>query len=394
MKTLAFILLSQLSTRVALAADIPTFTQSDPKDYIGTDGNDIELGPTDIDVQTEGDFVVTLGAEKTSQVAAVLGANCKDPRSEICQNSVKSALGVGPGNDGLHKRVVGVVIGGIITAWLAYSIATVVSYFGNDDYSEYFQGQAQIKIPKKQKEEIEKWNADGDEFNFKPHKGDPITVTLDSPTTEIPANVATITKEENGDLTLTFPGHGQDLKDALEKVLCKKEDSRSLSKRITMSCLVARSRALLEQFQVGGALDGVYYLDPMKEFPKPKTDLLVETITNGEDYIVEENLWFGAEETQQMKKNYATLSGYTSVGYSIGRIPVEGDKFKIPKWFLDNQMEDKGDEEKTCTEYPTFCSNCGGNAIDDDMDTQIGSCKGVSGNKDSESRPDANGTVR
>lgn len=398
MKTyLAFVLLFQLSTQAPLVADTPTFTQLEPKNYIGTHGNDINLGPTDIDVQTKDDFIITLGTQKTSQVAAVLGGeDCKKTTSESCQKTLKSALGIGPGNDGLQKRVVGVddaAIAAVFT-WIVYSVGEVVRYMWNDDYSKHFSGQAQFKIPKEQKEEIQKWDTDGDEFTFKPYKGDPITVKLDSPPKEKPDDAPTITKEENGDLTITFVGHGSDLENIISKVLCAREGKRSLDKRAARTCLISIARALLQQFQVGAALDGVYYLDPLKEFPKPKNELLIEAIANEEEFLEKERYWFGAEEVKQRQKKYAALSSWMAFGYTVGHISVQGDKFTYSKSFLDKQEEEEEEEKQTCAKDPTFCSNCGGNAIANNWDTLLGSCKGVSGNKDFKLKKDPNAFIR
>jgi hypothetical protein len=377
---LAFLLLSHLSTQATLAAEVPTFTQKEPENYFGTNGNDVELGPNDIDVQVDGDFVITLGTEITSKISGVLNRDCKKPSSEACQQNLKDILGIGPGNDGLHKRVIGVddaILAGALT-WLAYSAYETLAYIWNDGFSKHFEGQGQWKIPKEQKEEIEKWNNNGGEFTFQPHEGDPIDVKLDSPPKEKPKDAPTLTKDNNGDLTITFPGHGGDLEQTFNKVLCKHDGKRSLTKRISMSCLVANARALLQQFQVGAALDGVYYLDPLTEFPKPKNELLIGAIADEEETLDKETYWFGAKEIEERKKKYATLSSWMAFGYTVGHISVQGDKFSFSKTFLDKQEDDDEEEKETCTEDPTFCSNCGGNAIADNLETLIGSCKGVS----------------
>lgn len=379
---IALLLLAQLGTRTALAANTPTFTQTESKDYFGTTAKEVKLDANGIDVQSTDDFIITLGTELSSKVAAVLNKDCTKPESEACGKNLKEVLGVGPGNNGLHKRVIGAddVLAALGLTWLVYSSVELLKYLWNDGYSKQYENVVQWKIPKGQKEEVEKWDSDGDIFTYKPHEGDPVDVKLDSPSNDKPEDVPVLKKESNGDIVLTFPGHGKDLETTFNKVLCKKDDKRSLNKRVSMSCLLSNVRSLLAQFQVGAALDGVYYLDPLKEFPTPKNELLVEAITGGENALEEDNYWIGAGELKERRKKYATLSSWMAYGYTAGHIAVEGDKFTFSKSFLDNQ-DDEEEETTKCADDPTFCSNCGGNAKEDDAETLIGSCKGVSHNR-------------
>ncbi|KAF2266975.1 hypothetical protein CC78DRAFT_614434 [Lojkania enalia] len=363
-------LLYHLSTQAVLAAEAPTFTQKASKEYFGTNGDEVSIGPDDFDIQTKDDFIITLGTEISAKVSRVLDNDCKKPASETCQKNLKDVLGIGPGKNGLHKRVLGlddIVFAGVGT-WLVYSAYECLAYIWNDGYSKNFEKQVQWKIPKEQKEEVQEWKDVDDKFIFKPHEGDPIDVDLDSPPKEKPEDATTLEKESNGDLTMTFPGHGDDLEETFNKVLCK---------RVEMSCLLSIARALLAQFQAGAGLDGVYYIDPLKEFPKPKNKLLIDALEANDELVENEPFWFGNDDDiKEIRKKYAMLSSWMAFGYTVGSIAVEGDKFTFPKTFLEEQEEEE-DEKKKCTENPTFCSNCGGNAIKDNEETQIGKCKGT-----------------
>jgi hypothetical protein len=332
------------------------------------------------------DFVVTLGTERTTEVTSVLNKDCKDPKSTACQKNLRSALGIGPDNNGLHRRVIGAddaAIAGVGT-WLVYSVSTVLSYIWDDGMSEGRYKVIQIKIPKEQKEEIQNWKDVEDKFTYKPQKGDSWDVKLDSPSKDKPKDAPTLNKEPNGDLTLTFPGRSKELGGAFEGVLCKHDQTRSLTRRVTPSCLAQFGRAILTALQVGGPLDGAYYIDPSKEFPEPKNKLLTDLITSDEEYLEANPLFYGSvDDLKERKKKLALIGSWLAFAHEVGHVIAQGDKFVIKKKFLESQDDEDDDkDDKKCKKMPSFCSNCGGNAIADNMNTQIGKCKGVSGDNE------------
>lgn len=352
---LTAILLYHLTASAVLAANVPTFTQKSSKEYIGTTANKVKVGANDIDIEDNGNLLITFGTGYSAKIVAVLKKDCKDPGSDACQRNLKKAMGIGSNTDGLTKRMFDPLqrrsIGlDLAVAWLVATIPPMVAYIFKDEPYAHLK-VVQINYPKDQKEEVQKWKGVGDTFKYKSSKGKPVlTVKLD-PSTGKPKNPPTLKKGKDGSLSVTFPGLGSILKGIFKKVVCKREEQlsfeqRSLDKRIDTQCLLAYAKALIGAMQVGAPLEGARYINPFTEFPKPTNKLLVETITSDNNYINKEPLWFGGDEDKELKeaevkKRIADLSSWMAFGYTIGHLTVDGDKFSFPKSFLKEQEEEE-----------------------------------------------------
>jgi hypothetical protein len=128
MKNYAVPLLLHLSLHTLAAAQgqVPTFNQRAPEEYIGDVTNDGGIGPNDINIiDTEG-LNIIFGTELSKRVIDIGKAHCGNPEDEECQSQIKSALGIGPQTDGLQKRIVGLIIGGVAVAYVAYKLLSYV----------------------------------------------------------------------------------------------------------------------------------------------------------------------------------------------------------------------------------------------------------------------------
>lgn len=128
MKNYAAPLLLHLSLHTLAAAQgqTPTFNQRAPEEYIGDLTNEGGIGPDDIKlVETEG-LEITFGTELSKRVMDVAKAHCENPEDEECKKQMQTTLGIGPQNDGLQKRIVGLLIGGVVLAYAVYKLLSYV----------------------------------------------------------------------------------------------------------------------------------------------------------------------------------------------------------------------------------------------------------------------------
>ena len=382
------ILLYHLAAETALAANVPTFTQKAAEEYIGKTADEANVGANDIDIQDKGDLIITFGTKYSTDAIAVLKKDCKDPTSNKCQENLKKALGIGSNAKGLSKRMFDPITGvALLVTGVAFIIATIpplLSRLWKNDPGNL--EVIQIKFPQDQKEEIAEWEDVGDSFMYKPPEGEPVTIKLDGPNGK-PKNPPSLKKGTDGSLVVAFPGLGSVIQGIFNKVVCKREQSHHLDKRLNVQCLLEYAKALIVAMQVGAPLEDARYINPFKEFPKPKNQLLVESITSDNEFIEKTPLWFGGDEDEELreeevKKRIADLSSWIAFGYTVGHLVMDGDSMSFPKHFLEEQKEKEKDEEvkRKCYKNPSFCSNCGGNTINENLETRIGKCAGVSEN--------------
>jgi hypothetical protein len=128
MKNYAAPLLLHLSLHTLAAAQgqVPTFNQRAANEYIGDVTNDGGTGPDDIKIVENEGLEITFGAELSKRVMDVARAHCKNPEDEECNKQMQSTLGIGPQSNGLQKRFVGLILGGVFLAYAVYKLITYV----------------------------------------------------------------------------------------------------------------------------------------------------------------------------------------------------------------------------------------------------------------------------
>ncbi|KAF2810827.1 uncharacterized protein BDZ99DRAFT_570138 [Mytilinidion resinicola] len=378
MKNVLVPLLLHLSLNSLAAADVPTFTQKDPKSYIGTTGATVNPGPGDI-VVSEGDgTTITFGTDISAKIHNVLKSSCANPQDDNCKKQLHDTMGIGPTADGLQKRFLAglAILGGLA---LAYIIPIVIEYVWLDK-DENLENIIQIDIPQDQVDEVSKWQLDEfvPTFDYKPMTGNGFPVAIDTAQPK-PQNIPGTTKEANGDVTVNVQGLDQAIKDSWTKVICERDGKRSLNKRVTMQCIVQYAQAIMRIAQVGGPAADIMFVSP-KDFPQPKNQLLVEALKEDDDYA--NDLVLGGGLAAGARGSISEFATWMAFGYSVGNIAFTDGKMKFSAQFLDQQLEIP---TGNCPDayYTPYCDNCGGNAIADDLTTYKGKCKGFSDDENS-----------
>jgi hypothetical protein len=234
MKNYVIPLLLHLSLHTFTAAEVHTFIQGDPNSYIGDASKIPELGPDDIEVKDDGDLFFAFGAEISKRLFEAAEKHCKDPESDQCKTKTQEIMGIGPSNNGVQKRAIGLLVAGApilaMGAWKAFT------YIWDRLNKSTRQAEMHMKIPKKQKEEVAKWDvANEDKFLYKPENKDPVEVSIndDKPTSLKPVEIK---KEGDGNIAIVLP---DEIIPAIEEgwndVRCGQFPmKRSLRKRFTM----------------------------------------------------------------------------------------------------------------------------------------------------------------
>ena len=207
------------------------------------------------------------------------------------------------------------------------------------------------------------------------------TLVYDTGLTVHSDQIPNATKDDNGDITLNVGSLGTVVDHGFSNALCPRGlIRRALVKRMTVRCLVNKIQAFLRLVQEGGDAQAFRYINPA-DFPEAKNELLIESLDQTRDFV--DALYLGPDTEQEVRDNLHTWSNWMAFGEAAGNIVISDGKMRFSYSFLERQEagDDEEDEDNTeCPtgDYKTFCSNCGGNAIEDDRKTLVGECKGVS----------------
>lgn len=225
----ALLLHLSLHTLTAAQAQVPTFNQRAPEEYIGDVTNDGGTGPDDIKIVDADGLDVTFGSEFSKRIMDVAKAHCENPEDEECKKQMQEVLGIGPKNNGIQKRIVGFVVGGVVVAYLFFKLITYVWHrLGQSDNMKVIH----VKISEQEKQETSKWR-ESDSFQYKAFEGDLVTVPIDNSQAMV-QNPPSIVKEANGDITVTLPDIVPTIEESWKSIICERNTKRSLYKRATM----------------------------------------------------------------------------------------------------------------------------------------------------------------
>lgn len=291
-----------------------------------------------------------LGPDVVNKLDDALRQNCVESTDENCMKAVSSALGVGPSENGLQKRIIPVLI-----AAAPYLAAATVAfwawafhrlYIDNPDYKP-----VKIHIPAAETSSIKQWPAT-DTFVFESS-----TSTLAPIPTPDPTTIPTVDKKEDGSYEIHIDQVRKDaINHALSHLTCERQTDPS-------QCVALGAEAILQMGQAGGDLGPLLFV-ARTQFPQIRNQLMLDLLPRVLEMA--QGLFFGVGGNEAVQAFAEEALWFAFLGLAA-HIPIDLSTL-IPK-----SIADGGDApEPTPTPSPTssggpckykpFCTNCGGNA--------------------------------
>lgn len=177
----------QISVTSLVAAEIPTFTSRDPKEYIGKKKNVSNVEPDGVHIDTTDGLRLAWGTEKSLEITDVVKIKCGDSSSDECSKAMKDVLGVRPKTDGIQRRFIGMALLGVGLACIVYK-----SFAGAVDILEDLQREIttiSLDLTPEEVEYVDNWELDEQRFYWKDFSGNvskvPIDVEVDTAETNV-----------------------------------------------------------------------------------------------------------------------------------------------------------------------------------------------------------------